>query len=412
MKGVWNDIKEWINETARVFRREFSMVFRDVGVMIFFFSLPLAYPLIYAAIYNPEVTREMPVAVVDHCRTAESRTFVRHADATSAIKICGYASDLEEARRWWMEKKCYGILQIPEDYSRRLGRGQQGVIQFYSDVSLLLRYRTFLVSLTELQMDTDTQLRQEAINTLGGVASAAAGGTVPVATEAFFLGDPQQGFASFILPGILVLILQQSMLLGVTMLCGSSNQRKRRNGGIDPLAIPASPSATVIGKALCYVTLYLPLTFYILHFVPVFFAFPHIGNISDYFLLILPMLIASAMLGQTLQFMVSERESSFIVIVFTSVAFLFLSGLTWPRFAMPKVLEWLGDIVPATWGLEGFIRINNNGSPLSLQEHPYHWLWGLALAYFITAYLITRYKNRSVPISAVSKAPLRPDTGR
>lgn len=391
MKGVLNDIKEWFLETAKVFRREFGMVFRDAGVMLFFFALPLAYPIVYAAIYNPEVTREMPVAVVDNSRTAESREFVRHADATQAIKICGYASDLAQARRWWEEKKCFAVIEIPKDFSQKIGRGEQGVVQFYSDVSLLLRYRTFLESITELQMATDTQLRERALNTLG-VAQAGEGSGIQ--TEAYFLGDPQQGFASFILPGIVVLILQQSLILGVTMLGGTSNDRRRRNGGTDPLAITASPSATIIGKTLCYVTLYLPLTIYILHYIPLIFAFPHIGEIQDYFLFMLPMLISSALLGLTLQFMVSERESAFIVVVFTSVAFLFLSGLTWPRYAMQPLWKMLGDIIPATWGIEGFIRINNNGAPLSLESTPYRWLWWLSAAYFITAYLVTRYKTR------------------
>jgi ABC-2 type transport system permease protein len=391
MKGVLNDIKEWFLETAKVFRREFGMVFRDAGVMLFFFALPLAYPIVYAAIYNPEVTREMPVAVVDNSRTAESREFVRHADATQAIKICGYASDLAQARRWWEEKKCFAVIEIPKDFSQKIGRGEQGVVQFYSDVSLLLRYRTFLESITELQMATDTQLRERALNTLG-VAQAGEGSGIQ--TEAYFLGDPQQGFASFILPGIVVLILQQSLILGVTMLGGTSNDRRRRNGGTDPLAITASPSATIIGKTLCYVTLYLPLTIYILHYIPLMFAFPHIGEIQDYFLFMLPMLISSALLGLTLQFMVSERESAFIVVVFTSVAFLFLSGLTWPRYAMQPLWKMLGDIIPATWGIEGFIRINNNGAPLALESTPYQWLWWLSAAYFITAYLVTRYKTR------------------
>lgn len=391
MKGVCNNIKNWILETAKVFRREFGMVFRDAGVMLFFFALPLVYPIVYAAIYNPEVTREMPVAVVDNSRTAESREFVRHADATQAIDICGYASDLAQARRWWEEKKCYAVIEIPADYSQKIGRGEQGVVQFYSDVSLLLRYRTFLESVTELQMATDTELRERTLNSLGVVST---GDGSSIQTEAYFLGDPQQGFASFIIPGIVVLILQQSLILGVTMLCGTANERRRRNGGIDPLAIAASPSATVVGKTLCYVTLYLPLTIYILHYVLYMFSFPHIGHIWDYFLFMLPLLIASALLGQTLQLMVSERESSFIVVVFTSVAFLFLSGLTWPRYAMQPLWKWLGDIVPATWGVEGFIRINNNGAPLALESAPYHWLWLLSAAYFITAYMVTRYKTR------------------
>ena len=87
----------WFLNMARVMRREFRLVFSSPGTMIFFFALPLAYPIVYAAIYNPEVTRDMPVAVVDRCRTAESREFVRHADATQAMKICGYAADMAEA---------------------------------------------------------------------------------------------------------------------------------------------------------------------------------------------------------------------------------------------------------------------------------------------------------------------------
>lgn len=387
-------MKTWILNTARVFRREFSMIFRDAGVMLFFFALPLAYPLVYALIYNPEVTSDIPVAVVDECRSAASREFVRDADATQAMKICGYASNLAEAKRWWQEKKCFAVIYIPSDYSKEVGRGDQGLIQFYCDMGLLLRYRTLLSAMTELQMATDNHLREEAIATMGLPIDTQ---NSTIRTESYFLGDTQQGFASFIMPGIVVLIIQQSLILGITMLCGTSKDRRRRNNGTDPLMLPVSASSTVIGRTLCYVTIYLPLCLYVLHFVQVFFHFPHIGSVLDYMLFILPMLLASAFLAQSVQWMLSERESAFIVVVFTSVAFLFLSGLTWPRYAMSEVFRWLGNLVPATWGMEGFIRMNSNGSPLYLQSTPYLWLWGLTVVYFITAVLATRADMRTRP---------------
>ena len=387
-------MKTWILNTARVFRREFSMIFRDAGVMLFFFALPLAYPLVYALIYNPEVTSDIPVAVVDECRSAASREFVRDADATQAMKICGYASNLAEAKRWWQEKKCFAVIYIPSDYSKEVGRGDQGLIQFYCDMGLLLRYRTLLSAMTELQMATDNHLREEAIATMGLPIDTQ---NSTIRTESYFLGDTQQGFASFIMPGIVVLIIQQSLILGITMLCGTSKDRRRRNNGVDPLMLPVSASSTVIGRTLCYVTIYLPLCLYVLHFVQVFFHFPHIGSVLDYMLFILPMLLASAFLAQSVQWMLSERESAFIVVVFTSVAFLFLSGLTWPRYAMSEVFRWLGNLVPATWGMEGFIRMNSNGSPLYLQSTPYLWLWGLTVVYFITAVLATRADMRTRP---------------
>ena len=63
--------------------------------------------------------------------------------------------------------------------------------------------------------------------------------------------------------------------------------------------------------------------------------------------------------------MVREREMAFMVVVFTSVVFLFLSGLTWPRYAMSPFWYWVGNCIPAVWGVEGFIRINSNGADLS-----------------------------------------------
>ncbi len=392
LKGFVIDTKEWLLETARIFRHEMSLVFSDVGVILFFFFLPIVYPIIYSLIYNPEVTRDMPVAVVDNSRTAMSREFIRHADATEAIKICGYAANLQEAKEWMADKKCFAVIEIPSDYTEDLGRAEQPQIQFYSDMTLLLRYRTFTSAIADLQIATGAQLRQMTLDDLGMPSTGEPSG---ISSFGFPMGDTQQGFASFIIPGIVVLILQQSMILGIVLLGGTrAEQRRRLKGSLPVTGDSMSPSAQIFGRTLCYTIIYIPLSIYILHYVLHFFHYPHEGAVIDYILFILPMLLASAMLGQTLNIMATERESAFIIVVFTSVAFLFLSGLTWPRYAMTPFLSWLGDIVPATWGLEGFVRINSNNATLGLVSRPWFWLWGLTLVYTATAYLVTRWQTR------------------
>lgn len=392
LKSFVIDTKEWLLETARIFRHEMSLVFTDVGVMLFFFFLPTVYPIVYSLIYNTEVTRDMPVAVIDHSRTAMSREFTRHADATEAIKVCGYAANLQEAKEWLADKKCFAILEIPADYTQKLGRAEQPQVQFYCDMTLLLRYRTFSSSLADLQIATGAQLRQMTLDDLGMPST---GESTSIGSVGFALGDTQQGFASFIIPGIVVLILQQSMILGIVLLGGTRAEQRRRLKGSLPVTGDAdSPSAQIFGRTLCYVILYIPLSIYILHYVLHFFHYPHEGAVIDYIVFILPMLLASAMLGQTLNIMASERESAFIIVVFTSVAFLFLSGLTWPRYAMGNFLTWLGDLIPATWGVEGFVRINSNGAPMGMEPRPFWWLWGLTLLYTATAYLVARWQTR------------------
>ena len=82
----------------------------------------------------------------------------------------------------------------------------------------------------------------------------------------------------------------------------------------------------------------LPMVIYTLHVVPWIFKFPAYGSIVDELLFVVPYLLAVSVFGLSLSVFVTERESSFLVIVFTSVIFLFLSGLTWPRYAAKRAL--------------------------------------------------------------------------
>lgn len=378
---------------ARVFRREFRIVRKDGGALLFFLALPLLYPVTYTLIYNPEIVTRCPVAVVDNCRTAASRQFIQEISAAPAIDIYGYAADLNEARDWMGSNKVAAIFEIPDDYDRKINRGEQATVPMYFDMQLLLKYRALYSAITEYQMDLTQKITLKKIESLG--ASSLASTATPMKSEANFLGDPEQGFASFAIPGILVLILQQSLVLGVCLLGASSRERRRVNGGYDPLMVPGVSSAQFIwGKTLCYLVIYVPMTFYVLHFIPEMFDLPHYGDIWTYLAFIFPMMLASAMFGMFLTLFVTERESCFVVVVFTSLLFLFLSGLTWPRYAINGIWSWLGDMVPATWGVQGFIRINSNNASLVEVGHDYMWLWILAALYFMLAWLVTAYLTR------------------
>ncbi len=392
-------IRNWLVALFKVWRREFYLVFHDAGVMLFFFALPTVYPVVYTIIYNPEIVTDMPVVVVDDSRTASSRNLARMVDATQAMEVYDYAPDMAAARDIMNSHNCFGILHIPYDYDKKLGRGEQTVVNFYSEMSLLLRYRSFVAALTDIQLELGTQIQAQKILETGmeSLSSVAA----PVQSESIMLGDPTQGFASFIIPGILILILQQSLILGVTMLAGGAKERRRANGGIDPMSVDAPLSVQMFGKLMCYLCIYTPMVLYILHIVPLMFSLPQVGSLGQCCLLILPMLIASTFLGYCLSWFVKERESSLLVIVFTSVVFLFLSGLTWPRYAMNGFWRLVGDAVPATWGVEAFVRMNSNGSPLWEQAHQYLMLWVLAAVYFVIAYCLQRYcqgKRKLLPL--------------
>ena len=122
-------------------------------------------------------------------------------------------------------------------------------------------------------------------------------------------------------------------------------------------------------------------------------------NHIDVPIFVLSIVLRKSLFCLVLQAFVSERETSFLVIVFTSLIFLFLSGLTWPRYAMEFPWRQLSDIIPATWGVEGFININSNGATLTHVSIPYMMLWRLTAIYFLLACLLRkRSKSKPKPI--------------
>lgn len=383
LRRSWSDI-------FYIWRKEYKMVFRDAGVLVFFFLLTIAYPIVYAAIYNPEVVRNVPVAVVDDDRSELSRKLVRNFDASPNAHVISYCANIEEAHRLMMETECYGILHIPEGFNADIVRGHQGPVVFYADMSLLINYKGFLMALTDVTMDMGAELRSASLP-IGVSQSLMDVASNPIPYSSITMYNPESGFAAFLIPAVLVLVLQQSIVLGLGMLAGGIREENTLHQYYDGREhVHNSVLHLIIGKALCYFSLYIFNIVYLFHFIPWLFNFPQLGNQWEIYVFAVPLLFASIFMGMTLSGLVKERESAFLLFVFTSVIFIFVSGIAWPRYAMPEAWQWLGALIPSTWGVAGFVQMNTTGATLSQVAKPYVALWILVLVYAVAAYWVYR----------------------
>lgn len=378
----------------------------DIGIILFLAFLPLAYPIIYSLIYNPEQVRDVRMVVVDHDRTALSRELVRNLDATQEIRIIGYAADLGEGKKAMNSHKCYGILEIPEGFQRKVGRGESSPAVLYSEMSLLLRYRGFLVATTNVAQAMGSEILNEKISESTPLAETLISGD-PLGVENVTMGNLESGFDSFIMPGVLVLILQQCLILAIGMTGGAKREKPWLYSDIDK-ATSWGTIKSLSGAGLAYITVIVVACIYMLHYIPMMFRFPMAGDPFEIQLFILPMVIASIALGFCFQVFCRERESVFVIWVVTSVAFLFLSGLTWPRYAMGPVWHTVSNLVPATFGVEGFIRMNTNGATLAQVSGDYIALWIQAAGYSILAFLVQRFYVMPTRVKALKQPGAEP----
>lgn len=389
---MWNRLRGWARGLFRVYSKEFVLVFHDSGLILFFTFLPLCYPVIYSLIYNPEIVKDVPMVVVDCDRTPLSRELVRQMDATDGCRVTGYAANLGEARDAMARGTCYGILEIPEGMERKVGNGETAPAVLYCDMTLLLRYRSLLVSATSVMQELSTEIMAKQIDRVGPMARTITDGNL-LPIENANLGNLTGGFDSFIMPIVLVLILQQCLILAVGM-AGGAKHEDPRLVGYNPDNLSKSVLGTMIGQALCYVTIMFVPTLFMIYYVPLMFKFPMAGSIIAELAFLLPMALASVGMGFVFQAIVTERESVFVSWVVTSVFFLFMTGAVWPRFAMPVFWRDLADIFPSTWGVQGFIRINSNGATLAQCSTEYLNLWLVTLGWWIAGWCCQKWVVR------------------
>lgn len=392
MKRFFRQVYIGFLNTCRIWRDEYTFVFRDYGVMLFFFALPFAYPVVYALIYNPEIVRDVPMAVVDDCRTPLSRELARDMDASPEVEVVSYCANMEEAKELMYKRKCFGILHIPGDFSRKLMRGEQSPVVLFCDMSMLINYKSLLIAVTDVTLKMGGELQCAALGSDSPKEKQVIMNPIPSSSVTLY--NPESGYGTFLIPAVLVLILQQSLILGIGMLAGGMYEKRRMR--FYYYNLPGSENRNVIhlilGKALCYYSLYIINAIYVLHIVPWMFRFPQNAPQWDIYIFITPFLLASILLGMTLSVFCKEREDTFILFVFTSIPFLFLSGITWPDFAMPGFFRLIAQFIPSTFCVKGFVHMNTMGATIHDVEGYYLSLWGLALLYFFSAFLVYRYR--------------------
>jgi len=366
-------------------------IVKDEGVLIFFFVVPLAYPLLYSWIYNNESIHEVPVCVVDQSHSFLSRQFLRQCDASPDVHIAYYAQDLDEAKSLVSRQLVKGIYLIPSDFSDKVNRMEQAVVSVYCDMSLMLTYKAIYQTAQMVTMDMGTQIKKKLGRYYTTREEAIA--TRPLDYDDVALFNPQGGYGSSVLPAVLILILQQTLVLGIGLSAGTArDENPYRN------LIPIGDSryeATlpiVLGKALCYFMVFAVMGTWLVAVVPRLFHFPQLATWQSLLTMMLPYTLACIFFGMVVSCMVKYRENVMLLMVFVSVPLLFMTGVSWPQSNIPGYWQGVSWLFPCTFGARAFVRLNSMGASLGDILTEYRILWIQVGAYFALACAVYRFQ--------------------
>lgn len=363
-----------------IIKSEWKNFTHDSGAILIMVVGVIVYPLFYSMPYSTEIIKDAAVGVVDYDRSDLSRTFTRDLNTSDSVDVILTPMSKQEAEKQFYKNKIRGFVIIPKNFERDILRGRQSTVELFADSGYVIIYKAVYSATVQVATTLGAKIEVGKLMKKGVSKQMAINMKQPFEFVQIPLYNAAGGYETYVYPSILVMILHQTLVIGLGLMQGTKNELKevycKRKEDI-PL--------TLFARCTTYVMLYLFYSAIIFLVLPALCVYPMAYNIIPLLLILIPMFYGAAFFSHTVSYFFRTRESSLLILVVSSLIFIFLPGFIWPKEAMPQIVNMAAYFVPATCGVDAIIKINQMNGTFWNVRYDFLWLVFLCMFYFVTA---------------------------
>lgn len=328
---------------------------RDKGVVLILGLAPLIYGFFYPWPYGTQVVTRVPVAVVDLDHSNLSRQITRYVQASPRVEVRLITGDEHAAQQALWAGEIEGFAVLPRDLKRSVLRGTPAVVTVQANGSYALLNKAVSYGFSEAIGTVSAGVEIAKLEAAGQGKLQAQASRNPISTQLVALFNPTEGYGSYVVPAVALLILQQTLLMGVGMLVGLWCETGQKR----------ADAFTWLGRLLAFCTI--GWANGLLYFGWIYWLqdFPRGGNPGGALLLLACYVPAICTLGALLAVWFGNRERALQVLLFTALPVIFVSGFSWPSESLPPLLQHLRWLFPSTAGIQASLKLNQMGAPLA-----------------------------------------------
>ena len=360
--------------------KEFIQMKRDrvtFGMMV---GIPLMQLMLFGFAINSD-PKHLPTALRAADQGPFARTFVAALRTSGYFTLTHEAATEAEAHRLLQLGEVQFVINIPEDFSRRLLRGERPTLLIEADAT---DPSATGPALNAVRAIADHVLDRDLTGPLARLRAKA--GPIDLRLHAHY--NPENITQYNVVPGLMGVVLTMTMVI-ITALAIT---RERERGTMENLlSTPVRPFEVMLGKILPYIVVgYIQVTLILVaaHWV---FRVPMMGSLPLLYAVSLLFIAANLAMGITFSTMAKNQLQAVQMAFFFFLPSILLSGFMFPFRGMPEWAQWIGSILPNTHYLRIVrgILLKGNG----LAEITPH-LWPL-LAFLVVAMAIgvKRYRQ-------------------
>jgi len=333
-----------ISRFAAVVYKEFTQMRRDRVTFAMMIGIPLMQLILFGYAINSD-PRHLPTAVLSGDNSPYARGIVAGMQTSTYFNVTEQLESRAEAAAALKEGRTQFVLTIPEDFSRKLLRGETPVLLLEADATDPAATSNAVAALREI-------VSRAIARDLPGGASDLAATDLPVTLRVHAEYNPEAITQYNIVPGLMGVILT----LTLTMITSLAITRERERGTMENLlSTPVKPLEVMLGKIVPYILVgYIQMALIILA-AKFLFAVPLLGSLVPVFVLSLVFIAANLSVGVTLSTMAKNQLQAVQMSVFFFLPSLLLSGFMFPFRGMPDWAQAIGSALPLTHYLR-FVR--------------------------------------------------------
>lgn len=382
---------------ADIISREWRAISTNPAILLVLMGGIFAYGLLYNLMYAPNLVRKTPVAIVDNSHSALSREYIRLLNATPQASVYALTPNYLEAKEWLKQSKVDGILYLPADFDARVGRGEQSVFSVYAATDAFLNFKNLQEASSRVMLAVNDAHRAEGAVFLPPQGLLAVASSAPVNVSGTALYNYTEGYGSYLIPAVMIIIIFQTMLMVIGMVTGEEAEKYPKGkvvGERTSISCSAWHKAlyNISGRTFVYVMLYIIFALFLLGLLPHFFSIPNIGNGRDIITMMIPFLIGTSFFGLAASRYFTDSEAPLLMIAFFSVGYIFLSGVSYPLELMPWYWQAAHYVVPAAPAVLAFVKLNSMGGDMADIRPEMITLWIQVFVYFLLSLWVFRKK--------------------
>ena len=339
-------MRKWCTAFRKVFQRELTIIVRDRDILTILLISPLFYAFFYGSVYLHKTESAIPIAVVDNAQSALSRSLTRSLDAHQLLLVQGSYPEINAAKNALENWQVQAIVYLPKNFQDNIKNRKGSSFNVFLNGSKFLIANDINKAVNEVSATFGAGVKWRYLKSDGLHPNQALKLVEPFQGEIRPLFNVTESYGDFLLPGLLVLILQQTLLIGLA----ESMARETETGEIGSWLTTADNtiSTAIFGKLGFYLLLYsaYALLFFTLHFY--LFKLPFVGSILLAVGLTLLFLAVISLTAIFVGSFFNSKLDALLILVFTSYPLFLFSGYSWPLGAMPRLLHGIALLLPGT----------------------------------------------------------------